>query len=255
MRKVRAPLADLATGARTLDAASARYVGRVLRLGQGDRFLAFDPARGVEGDCVIVHAGRGLVVEVGELRARPREGERTHVTFIQGMAKSDKLDAIVRDATELGVTRFVAATTARAVVKLTGDRGDARRARWERIAREAARQAGRAEAPQIDGPLAWIDALSSVGDDAARFVLWEEARAPLAPPLREALAEGRSLAFAVGPEGGLAEGEARAAEDRGWKVASLGALILRTETVAAAVLGAVRIFGDGEADGYTRDRQ
>jgi len=253
MRKVRAPLADLATGARTLDAASARYVARVLRLGEGDRFVAFDPRRGVEGECVIVRAGGEVVVDVGELRAR--EPERASLTLIQGMAKSDKLDAIVRDATELGATRFVAAATSRAVVKLTGDRGDARRARWERIAREAARQAGRAEAPAIEGPLPWIDALESVGDDAARFVLWEEARAPLAPPLGEALAAGRSLAFAVGPEGGLAKDEARAAEERGWTLASLGPLVLRTETVAAAVLGAVRIFGDSGADGYTRGRQ
>jgi len=79
----------------------------------------------------------------------------------------------------------------------------------------------------------------------ARFVLWEEALAPLAQPLVRELSAGRALAFAAGPEGGLTTEEARSAEAEGWTLVSLGSLILRTETVPAAVLGAVRVFGGG----------
>jgi 16S rRNA (uracil1498-N3)-methyltransferase len=50
------------------------------------------------------------------------------------------------------------------------------------------------------------------------------------------------LAFAAGPEGGLAESEVVLAREAGFAVVSLGELILRTETVVAAVLGATRIF-------------
>ncbi|HEY2515767.1 MAG TPA: 16S rRNA (uracil(1498)-N(3))-methyltransferase [Polyangiaceae bacterium] len=243
MRKVRAPIADLAEGERPLDASSGHYVARVLRLGAGDGFVAFDPARGVEAECVVVvAAARDVVVKVGPLR--PRQTARIDVTWLQGMAKGDKLDAIVRDATELGVTAFVAVASERAVVKLAGERGDARRARWERIAREAARQSGRAEAPRVEGPLGWTEALARATPDRARFVLWEQAETPLAPALATAFADERPLAFAVGPEGGLSPAEAREAEAAGWTLASLGPHILRTETVAAAVLGAVRIFGD-----------
>ena len=53
---------------------------------------------------------------------------------------------------------------------------------------------------------------------------------------------GEDLAFACGPEGGIEDDEAELATARGWKAASLGPLVLRTETVAAAVLGAVRIW-------------
>ncbi len=243
MRKVRAPLADLAPGERTLDAASAHYVTRVLRLAPGDTFVAFDPARSVEADARISSASAaGVRVTLGE----PRPGERValvDVTWVHGIAKGEKLDALVRDATELGATRFVVAETARAVVKLAGEKGDAKRARWEKIAREAARQSGRSDAPQVDGPLPWKTALGSVDPTAARFLLWEEATAPLAPPLLLALSAGRPIAFAAGPEGGLTSEEAREAEEAGWTTVSLGPLILRTETVAAAVLGAVRIFG------------
>jgi 16S rRNA (uracil1498-N3)-methyltransferase len=240
MRKVRAPIAGLSPGERTLDAASAHYLARVLRLREGDAFVAFDPARGVEADAQIVSASGGVVVRVGEERAREA---RPDVTWIHGVAKGDKLDAIVRDATELGATRIVVAVTARAVVKLDAQRGAARRERWERVAREAARQSGRADAPRVEGPLPWGDALASVDAAAARFVLWEESTTPLAPLLAGALQSGQPVAFAAGPEGGLTSDEARLAEASGWALVSLGPLILRTETVPAAVLGATRIFG------------
>jgi 16S rRNA (uracil1498-N3)-methyltransferase len=45
--------------------------------------------------------------------------------------------------------------------------------------------------------------------------------------------------LAVGAEGGLEETEVEAARSAGYVVTSLGPFILRTETVAAAVLGAV----------------
>jgi 16S rRNA (uracil1498-N3)-methyltransferase len=242
MRRVRAPIAGLAAGEQSLDAAAAHYVARVLRLAAGDSFVAFDPARAIEADAVIVRASsREVVVRI----EAPHAGvavARAELTWIQGMAKGEKLDAIVRDATELGATRIIAAATARSIVKVAHDKEAARRERWERIAREAARQCGRADAPLVEGPLAWEASLARVDDGAARFMLWESAEAPLAPLLATAIAEQRAIAFAVGPEGGFADDEARLAESRGWILTSLGAFILRTETVAAAVLGAVRVW-------------
>jgi 16S rRNA (uracil1498-N3)-methyltransferase len=242
MRRVRAPIADLQPGERALDASAAHYVARVLRLSAGDAFVAFDPAKAVEADAVLVRAAGGdVVARVGELRTGG-VAARAPLTWIQGMAKGEKVDAIVRDATELGATRIVAAATARSVVKLAGDRKDDRRARWERIAREAARQCGRADAPVVEGPLPWDAALARVAETDARFLLWETATAPLAPELSLALGEGRAIAFAVGPEGGFSDDEAGLAQERGWRALSLGPFILRTETVAAAVLGAVRVW-------------
>ena len=65
---------------------------------------------------------------------------------------------------------------------------------------------------------------------------------PLGPTLFAALAGTTPLAFACGPEGGLEDREVEAARALGWAVSSLGPLALRTETVAAAVLGAVRVW-------------
>ena len=164
------------------------------------------------------------------------------VTWIQALAKGDKCDAIVRDATELGVTCFIVAPTRRSVAKLDARRAVERRARWARIGQEAARQSGRSAAPVVEVRHDWTDALASVAGDAARFCLWERATEPLGPALLRALSSHVPIAFACGPEGGLEQEETEEAHSAGWSLVSLGNLVLRTETVAAAVLGAVRVW-------------
>src|SRR5439155_1213936 len=52
------------------------------------------------------------------------------VTLVQGLPKGDKLETIVRAATELGVARVVPAVAARTVVRLTDGQAAARLARW-----------------------------------------------------------------------------------------------------------------------------
>jgi 16S rRNA (uracil1498-N3)-methyltransferase len=221
----------------------AHYLARVLRLQAGDAFVAFDPENGGEADAVIVWADPDIVtVRFGALRAGATVHARA-ITFIQGLAKGDKCDEVVRDATELGATRIVVATTKRSVVKLDAARATERQARWARIAQEAARQSGRSDAPRVDAPCSWREALARVEGDTARFCLWERATEPLGPLLLEALAARPALAFACGPEGGLESHEVDEARTAGWRVASLGPFALRTETVAAAVLGAVRVLG------------
>jgi 16S rRNA (uracil1498-N3)-methyltransferase len=245
--RARAPLPDLAEGERRLDAATSRYLAGSLRLREGDDLVVFDPAQAREAPAVIVRVDRGVVVvRVGASRDADLKLERP-VTWVQGVAKGDKMDAIVRDVTELGATRFVPALSAFAVVKLDASRGPLRRDRWERIAREAARQCGRGDAPEILAPCRWSDALAAAnvgtGPALARFCLYERATEPLGPALQRALHGGGPLAFAAGPEGGLEDDEVEEARRDGWTIASLGALVLRAETVASAVLGAVRVMG------------
>ncbi len=241
MGLVRAPIAGLEPGERTLDGDAAHYLTRVLRLGAGQTFVAFDPARAVEASTTVTGVDRGVArVHIGELRAAGVVATRA-LTLVQGLAKGDKCDAIVRDATELGATRILLAETTRSIIKLDPARSLGRRARWSKIAEEAARQCGRGDPPVVEGPLGWAEALARVSSSAVRFCLYEDATTPLGPALAEAVQLPSQLAFAVGPEGGLTPDEVRVAEEAGWRVTSLGPFTLRTETVAAVVLGTVRI--------------
>jgi 16S rRNA (uracil1498-N3)-methyltransferase len=232
VKSVRVPLTGLAEGERTLDPASSRYLCRVLRLPNGASFVAFDPEARIEADGRITFADpEAARVTLGDPRAARVVAERPLV-LVYALAKGDKVDATVRDATELGATKVVICATARSVVRKT-DRP--KTDRWRRVAEQAARQCGRADVPVIEGVLPWCQALKHAEECSLRFCLDPRARTGIR------LVTGASYAFAIGPEGGLTESEIAEAETLGFTAASLGAFVLRTETVAAAVLGAVRV--------------
>jgi 16S rRNA (uracil1498-N3)-methyltransferase len=232
-RALRVPVAALAAGEHPLAAEAAAYVARVHRLGAGDRLVVFDPERALEADAEIVEAGkRVVVVRVGAPRAAARPARA--VTLIQGIGKGDKLDAIVRDATELGATSVVPALCERSVARPEA----ARAARWRRIAVEAARQCGRGDVPAIAAPLAFVDAVREADPAALRLCLDPAAERSLGEVVQTVGAH-TAVIFAVGPEGGFSAAEIAAVEAAGFARVVLGRWVLRTETVCAAVLGAL----------------
>jgi 16S rRNA (uracil1498-N3)-methyltransferase len=238
--RLRVPLSISRAGTCKLTAEIANYVTRVHRIGPGGRFVAFDPERAIEADAELVEVTRtGAVARIEESRPASHRPER-QVTLIQCVGKGDKMDAIVRDATELGATRVVPAVAERTI-----PRPDAARAeRWRRIAIEAARQCGRGDAPAIDPPLKLLVALSkyALREGEVAFCLDPSARAQLGPALGAVPAK-MAVTLLVGPEGGLELSELVAAERAGFAHVSMGPLILRTETVCAAVLGTLLIGG------------
>jgi 16S rRNA (uracil1498-N3)-methyltransferase len=234
---LRVPVSELSTGQITLDPQASRYVARVHRLGVGDELLLFEPATAREAPATVLAVTRaGVQCRVGDVRAATVRARRS-VTLVQGIAKGDKLDAVVRDATELGATRVIVTETARGQVKLAG-RAEERMRRLGRIAAEAARQCGRGDVPELAGPLPWASALALGAEPIGlSLCLWERATDSIAPKLRTVGAQ-QPIVFAVGAEGGLDDVEIDAARSLGYAVVSLGPFVLRTETVAAAVLGA-----------------
>lgn len=239
---IRTPLSALGPGERTLDRDTSHYLCRVLRLGEGDAFVAFDPVSKDEADATITAPSpTAAVVTIGALRA-PRVVAAAPLALVYALAKGDKVDAVVRDATELGATRVLIARTERAVAKVDGDRESTKLDRWKRIAEQAARQCGRSDPPAIEGVFAWPEALAAVDATSARFCLDPHVDDALGPALLAGIAVGTGLGFAIGPEGGLSPSELDRATALGFRRVALGRFVLRTETVAAAVLGAVRVL-------------
>ena len=70
--------------------------------------------------------------------------------FVQGLAKGDKMDTVLRAATELGIAGFYPTEMSRSVVKLDAKKKDKRGSRFVQIApRSAALQSGRTTIPEI----------------------------------------------------------------------------------------------------------
>lgn len=208
-----------------------RHLVKVLRLGAGDEVVVFD-GEGTEVDARIV-AATSRTVELALGARRQVAPPRVRLTLLQAVPRADRMDLIVQKTTELGITRIVPVVAGRSVVRPPAGRSE----RWQTIAREAARQCGRADIPRVEEPAGLPQALSAV-TETTRFVLWEETGQP---PLRHAL-EGNETAVCllVGPEGGFAPEEVAQATAAGFRTAGLGPRILRTETAAIVAVALVQ---------------
>jgi len=227
----------------TLAGEDHRYLTRVLRLEVGDLVTLFD-GLATEADGRITRIGPRAVELVVERVRKADTPDRPALTLIQSLAKGEKLDLVVQKATELGVTRIMPVTSQRSIPQLEAMRAIGRRARWQKIAREAARQCGRADVPTIEVVTPLQTALASVSKDALRLFLWEGARGtglgPVLPTTRPP-----EVLIAIGPEGGFSPTEAEAAKVAGFLTCGLGPRVLRTETAALAVIAIVQFaLGD-----------
>lgn len=226
------------------DRDESRHLARVLRLRSGDTVVAADGA-GREYTVRLETLGEeatGTVLAAGD---NERESP-VRITLLQAVPKGDKMESIVRACTELGVSRIVPVLTERTIVTLDAGRWRDRARRWQRIAKEAAKQCGRAVVPPVDVPLALDDVLAR-GDDAdLRLCLWEGARdSASGASLPLTLSGGAGVALLVGPEGGFASSEVDRARQQGWLIVGAGPRILRTETAGPAIIAVLQArFGD-----------
>jgi 16S rRNA (uracil1498-N3)-methyltransferase len=213
-----------------------RYLTRVLRLAIGETVVLFDGAS-LEVTARIIRVGpRAMELKIEERRPVAAI-DRPHVTVIQALAKGDKIDLVVQKATELGAARIIPVATERAVSRLDAGtlRTLSRGTRWQKIAREASRQSGRLDVPEVEAVTSLQTALLASPKEALKLILWEGARQttlrsvlPSEPP--------RQIVFAVGPEGGFTSDEVEAARQAGFVAVGLGPRILRTETAALVTL-------------------
>lgn len=210
---------------------------KVLRLAPGEHIAVVDAAQDYF-ECEIVAFDEGLPVVTisGHLDAKPLAA---HVCLVQGLAKGDKMETVIRHATELGVSEFIPFAAARSVMKVDAKKAAAKTERWQAIAKSAAMQSGQTHLAQVRCPLKLAGVTKALAEFDAVLVCWEEA--PGTALLHDALADALSgvsgertprIAVVVGPEGGLApeEVEALLACNPHASLVSLGSSILRTET-------------------------
>ncbi len=211
----------------TLDGAQSRQVATVLRLGPGDEVTLV--ADGVEHAAVIEQA-EPRRVSLRVRGRRPAAAEpRVALTLALPLLRGDRSEEVIEAVTQLGVSRVIPFTSARSVARALAD---AKRTRWERIAREAAETARRGRVPEIAPVRDWSALLEELRQPV--LVAWErETRTRLAEAVP---ARAQTLAIVIGPEGGLAEQEVMQARGRGFVTVSLGARNLRSETAAIAAV-------------------
>jgi len=223
-----------------LEGKEYHYLVRVLRKSEGDSFNASD------GKGTLYYATvEEITPSVCTLRVQrrgPLERPFPEITLFQCVPKGKKLDLVVRQAVELGVSRVVPVVSRFSVPRW--DSPEEKIKRLRRIAKEAAQQCGSLEVPEILDPLP----LGAVVEffqpkEPERLGLFFH-QAPLArTTLHQYLSIYRkAVALVIGPEGGLAKEEVTSLEEGGFFPAYLGPSVLRTETAPVFAVAAVQII-------------
>ena len=229
---------ELGGGQAALTGPDAHHLAHVMRARVGDTVVLCGPD-GLEytGTVAAIAPGR---VEFTVSEGAPSKAEPdVRTTLFVGYPKQGKLEEIIRHSVELGVTEIVPFFSRYCVA--APKKEDAKNERYNRIAAEAAKQAGRAMLPRVAPPLPDFAAVCRAvpGFDKALF-FYEGGGAPL----RDLLQPGsvQRLALITGSEGGFCPEEAQQAAAAGAVAVGLGPRILRCETAPLAALTAAMLL-------------
>jgi 16S rRNA (uracil1498-N3)-methyltransferase len=181
-------------------------------------------------------------VEFALLEELPANDPALRTTLLLSIVKFDSFEWAIEKATELGVSEIIPLAAARSEKGLVAA-AEKRSERWRKIVLEAAQQSRRVRLPLLQS-VTRPETAFAAGRIQLGIFLSERAEAP---PLRVVLTDraASQAALAIGPEGGWTDDERGAALDAGLNEASLGRLILRTETAVIAALAALSLaLGD-----------
>lgn len=221
----------------------AHHLGHVLRLKPQDVIVVFD-GTGREWRAQVVSIARRHV-KVAMLEPLKASAESAlSLAVAQGFLKDKKMDVLVRQLTELGVSRWMPFYSRRSVPAPDRRRLEGRCQRWRKISLEALKQCGRSRSMAI-GPVEPFDqVLEQTRDYDLKLIFWEEAKTALLD--KQALeVHPASVVLILGPEGGFEADEIERAEAAGFTTVGLGPRILKAETAAlTAAATAQFVFGD-----------
>ena len=239
-----------------LEGSDYRYLVRVRRLAAGEFFPALLP-NGEEtlvqvlfidhcvltGKCVSSSNNPPSLCETASGLIPP-------IIMFQAMPKGEKMNLIVRQAAECGISEIVPFVSEFSIGKINIE--GQKFSRWNRIIKEARQQSGSKIITTIR-PLLTINALfdywKNLKEAGALGVLFHHEQSEVQQRgLENKSLHGyldiipRIVALVIGPEGGFSNREAVLFMDNGFKPITIGDTVLRKETAAVFCAAAIRIL-------------
>jgi len=210
----------------------AHHLRDVLRLRSGDAVHVFDGVGREWAGSVVAAARREVAIDVARA-VTPVPEPPVRVTLYAGLLRGDQMDAVVRDATMLGVHAIVPLISGHVAVPKRATGSGAAVTRWQRVALASVKQCGRAVLPAISDP-ATFDAAVRNDQAGPMLICLEPARGGEEPWPEQPRPP--AVRLLIGPEGGWSVEEVAAARRHGAQALSLGPRTLRAETAPVVAL-------------------
>ncbi len=209
------------------------HIQKVLRMAVGDSLVLCTNDK-TENYCTIAEITQTEIV-CTPYDTKKSENEPTlKATLFQCLPKGDKMDSIIQKGVELGVSAIIPVSSENTVVKLDEKSASKKVERWNRIAKESAKQCGRGIVPTVLMPITFIKAIEQIKTHKKFVVFYEQDRETRINDFL--VQDDDDFAFMIGSEGGFSKNEIAFAKENGVSSASLGNRILRTETASGCVL-------------------
>jgi 16S rRNA (uracil1498-N3)-methyltransferase len=190
------------------------------------------------------HTGEG----VADSPSHRQENSLPPIILFQSIPKGDKMDLIVRQAAEGGITEIVPFVSEFSTAKITAEKGQ-KFLRWERIIKEARQQSGSKNATALHQPLTknelfdyWKKICEENASDSLGLLFHHQKGLENKSLHGYLNSVPHVLAFAIGPEGGFSDKEVTLFMENGFKTLTIGDTVLRTETAALYCAAAIRIL-------------
>ncbi|MBO7146910.1 MAG: 16S rRNA (uracil(1498)-N(3))-methyltransferase [Lentisphaeria bacterium] len=217
------------------------HAGSVVRLDKEENGHLFKTLRAAPGDHTLLMDGNGLLAEAEVIPGKElvicsiEKKQLPAAPFLHmyiAPPRRQKMDQILRQATELGVYRIIPMISERSVSLPDQDSVNGR---WKEILFDACKQSGNPYLPQVSEPIRFADALKDAQENCERRFFGSVAECPPNEEKEKVL----HAAWFVGPEGGFTREEEQQLLDSGVEPLHFGNWILRVETAAVCGLALI----------------
>jgi len=236
---------ELACTVPALRGADARHIINVLRLKPEEKIGLFDgTGKQYEARIVAVYSGKVEFSVIGS--CSPDVESDLELVVAQSFLKERKMDDLVRQLTELGVTKWIPFISERSIPRPDDKRLSAREKRWKNIAKEATKQCRRVKITEIGKTVPFEDVIALEKDFDLKIVFWENEKNLLDPKsLTAGQDELKKILVMFGPEGGFSVNEIEEAKESGLRTVSIGPRIRKAETATVCACALMQfLFGD-----------
>lgn len=213
---------------------------QVLRVREGEEITLFNGNGHSYPTRLLSLAKRQAVAEVLSEQTADNESPLA-ISLIQAVSSGERMDFTLQKSVEMGVTEIFPVSSARSIVKLSGERAEKRQERWQEIVIAACEQCGRNRIPTVHPLLPLSQRLQQLPQSDVRLLMG------LHHPtsLKAIQPAPQRITLMIGPEGGWSPEEEAAAFQTGFQSILLGKRVLRTETAALAAIAAMQtLWGD-----------
>lgn len=211
------------------------YLARVRRIAVGEQLFALDGAQKL---CLQVTSVTAETTQLRVVEIRTPKSNGPKIVLFPFVLKAGKLDDVIRQACEAGVSAIVPVVGDHCVARSVADDGERKATRWSVIAKEAAQQSGSSGVCEVHPPITSRE-IASKWNSGGPLLFCHQVPLDKGSLHRYLSPRPDQVGLVIGPEGGLSPAEVVELRARGALPVWFGPFVLRAETASLYAVAAV----------------